>query len=135
MLFTEPTFLFVFLPVLLALYFLPWQAHRNWLLVVASVIFYARGAGSFTTLILTSIIFNYAAALWIDRLRGTPAARAVLALAVTVNLAGLGIFKYAAFLTTNLNGALTAAGFSALPVPEILLPIGISFFTFHAISY
>jgi alginate O-acetyltransferase complex protein AlgI len=86
MLFTEPTFLFVFLPVLLGLYFLPWRAHRNWLLVVASIIFYARGAGSFTTLIVGSIVFNYAAALWIDRLRGTQAARALLWVAVGLNL-------------------------------------------------
>src|SRR5690348_12048522 len=136
MLFTEPTFLFIFLPVLLALYFVPAPGrYRNWLLVVASIIFYARGAGSFTTLIIGSIVFNYVAALWIDRLRDTTGARLVLRLAVTLNLVVLGIFKYAGFLTGNLNALLTTAGMTPLPLPKILLPIGISFFTFHAISY
>jgi alginate O-acetyltransferase complex protein AlgI len=136
MLFTEPTFLFVFLPVLLALYFLPGSLrYRNWLLVIASVVFYARGAGSFTTLILGSIVFNYMAALWIDRLRGTPSARWLLWFAVALNLSVLGVFKYAGFFTVNLNAMRGAAGLSTLPLPAIVLPIGISFFTFHAISY
>src|SRR3954463_3499957 len=111
MLFTEPTFLFVFLPVLLGLYFVPAPGrYRNWLLVLASVIFYARGAGSFTTLILGSIVFNYVAALWIDRLRGSAAARLVLWFAVALNLTVLLVFKYAGFLTANVNAVITAAG-------------------------
>ena len=135
MLFTEPTFLFVFLPVLLGLYFLPAQAHRNWLLLLASVLFYARGAGAFTWLILGLIAFNYYAALWIDRLRDTPAARRLLRATVALDLLVLGIFKYANFLAANVNAALGFAGIAPLPAPDILLPIGISFFTFHAISY
>ena len=63
MLFTEPTFLFVFLPVLLALYFVPWARHRNLLLAVASVVFYASGGGAFTWLMLASIALNYGAAM------------------------------------------------------------------------
>jgi alginate O-acetyltransferase complex protein AlgI len=134
-LFTEPTFLFVFLPVLLALYFLPWARHRNLLLAVASVVFYASGGGAFTWLILASIAVNYVAALAIDRARGTAAARRLLALTVGANLLSLATFKYAGFLTVNLNALLQTAGAAPVPVPAIVLPIGISFFTFHAISY
>jgi alginate O-acetyltransferase complex protein AlgI len=137
-LFTEPTFLFVFLPLLLAMYYVrlkPEATIGNWLLVIASLIFYARGAGSFTTLIMVSIAVNYAAALAIDRLRDTPAARWVLGVTVALNLASLATFKYAGFLVTNVNALLGTTGFGSMPVPNVLLPIGISFFTFHSISY
>ena len=135
MLFTEPTFLFVFLPVLLALYFLLPRRHRNLLLVVASVVFYASGGGAFTSLMLGSIAVNYLAALAIDRARGRPAARRLLALTVGANLLSLAVFKYAGFAAANLNALLPALGAAAVPVPAVVLPIGISFFTFHAISY
>ncbi len=133
MLFTEPTFLFVFLPVLLALYTLPLP--KNALLLVASIAFYATGGGAFTWLMLGSIAVNYLAALRIDRLAGTPAAPRLLALTVAANLFVLGVFKYAGFAVANLNAVLALAGETPLVVPAIALPIGISFFTFHAISY
>jgi alginate O-acetyltransferase complex protein AlgI len=134
-LFTEPTFLFVFLPVLLALYFLPGRRHRNVLLALASIVFYASGGGAFTWLMLGSIAVNYFAALAIVRARGTPAARRLLALTVGANLLSLAVFKYAAFGAANLNAVLSFLGAAPLPAPAIVLPIGISFFTFHAISY
>jgi alginate O-acetyltransferase complex protein AlgI len=135
MLFTDPTFLFLFLPVLLALYFLPFTWHRNGLLLAASVLFYASGGGAFTWLMLASIGFNYAIAIRIGRARGTPRADRLLALAVGVDLVVLGVFKYANFAADNANAALALAGIAPLSVPRVLLPIGISFFTFHAISY
>jgi alginate O-acetyltransferase complex protein AlgI len=138
-LFTEPTFLFVFLPVLLAFYFLPYSSrspkYRNLLLAVASVVFYASGGGAFTWLMLASIAVNYVAALAIDRARGTARARWLLRLTVGANLLSLATFKYAGFLTSNLNALLASLGAMPVPVPAIVLPIGISFFTFHAISY
>lgn len=135
MLFTEPTFLFLFLPLLLLFYFLPWQAHRNWLLLAASLIFYAKGGGAFTWLIVALIAFNYVAALEVDRRRDTPAGRWLLGGAVTVDLLVLIVFKYANFIADNVNVLLSAAGLPAIALPPVLLPIGISFFTFHAISY
>jgi alginate O-acetyltransferase complex protein AlgI len=135
LLFTEPTFLFLFLPVLLALYFLPWQRHRNWLLLVASIVFYAKGGGNFTYLIGASIVFNYLAALRVDRYRGSAAGTWLLRGTVAVNLAVLAIFKYANFIADNLNVVLAQVGGHTLSIPPVLLPIGISFFTFHAISY
>jgi alginate O-acetyltransferase complex protein AlgI len=135
-LFTEPTFLFLFLPVLLALYYAGrGRAWRNWLLLGASVVFYARGAGAFTGLILTSIAFNYVAALVVDRWRGTSAGRWALGGAIAVNLVVLLVFKYADFAIENANAALAVFGTKPFALPHLLLPIGISFFTFHAISY
>jgi len=139
LLFTEPTFLFLFLPVLLGLYFLRGSrehaAYGNWLLLAASIIFYAKGGGAFTWLMLGSIAFNYWMAIAVDRVHGTPAASRRLAFAVTVNLVVLGIFKYANFFADNVNAVLRLAHTQPLAVPRVLLPIGISFFTFHAISY
>ncbi|MDH4066765.1 MAG: MBOAT family protein, partial [Acidobacteriota bacterium] len=74
MLFTEPTFLFGFLPVVLGLYYAAPARARNALLVIASVIFYLRDGGAFTWVILVSILVNGAAAVRLERLRGTPAA-------------------------------------------------------------
>jgi alginate O-acetyltransferase complex protein AlgI len=138
-LFTEPTFLFLFLPILLGLYFIrgsrEHRAYGNWLLLAASVIFYAKGGGAFTWLMLGSIAFNYWMAIAVDTVHGTPAASRRLAVAVTVNLVVLGIFKYANFVADNLNALLQAGGVQPIAMPHVLLPIGISFFTFHAISY
>ena len=139
MLFTEPTFLFLFLPLLLALYFLrrPQASYANWILLIASVIFYAKGGGLFTWLILWSIVFNYWIAILVQRFKATSLrlSKTFLSVAVGVNLLVLGVFKYANFFGDNVNAVL--AGFDKPPIafPVILLPIGISFFTFHAISY
>ncbi len=147
MLFTEPTFLFLFLPVLLGLYFLPVRAHGfqrsvhgafgNWLLLVASVMFYAKGGGAFTWLMLGSIAFNYWMAIAVDRARARADADAKrwVAFAVAVNLVVLGLFKYANFFVENVNALFLALRVQPIVVPRVLLPIGISFFTFHAISY
>ncbi|HEV3141305.1 MAG TPA: MBOAT family O-acyltransferase, partial [Vicinamibacterales bacterium] len=139
MLFTQPSFLFLFLPILLAAYFAqPSRVHAaygNWLLLVASVLFYASGGGNFTWLMLASIAFNYSMAIAVDRARGTPAARVAVGVAVAVNLVVLGILKYANFFADNVNTLFLALGVRPLVVPRVLLPIGISFFTFHAISY
>ena len=135
MLFTEPAFLFLFLPVLLALYFAPASRshgrYGNWLLLVASVIFYAKGGGSFTWLMLASIAFNYFMAILVAARRSQP----WLALAIGANLTVLGVFKYANFFADNINALFLVIGARPLVVPRVLLPIGISFFTFHAISY
>jgi alginate O-acetyltransferase complex protein AlgI len=138
-LFTEPTFLFLFLPLLLALYFLrrPHAAYANWLLLIASVIFYAKGGGAFTWLIFASIIFNYWIAIQVDRAhaRSEQAARRLVGVAVTVNLLVLVYYKYANFVVDNVNGLLAFGHIEPFAMSPVLLPIGISFFTFHAISY
>ncbi len=135
MLFTEPVFLFIFLPVLLALHVVPWPRYRNGLLLAASVVFYARGGGAFTWFLAVSILLNYGAAIAIDRHRDRPAGRRLLTLTVAANVVALGVFKYADFVVGNLNASLRWLGVAPMALPGLALPIGISFFTFHAVSY
>jgi len=134
MVFSSVTFLFYFLPAFLICYFaMPGVRAKNLVLLVFSLVFYAWGGLANVGVLAVSILANYGFALLIDR-RAEPARLRVLGLAVAVNLMGLIAFKYAGFLAENLNLVLAPAGL-ALPVVHPALPLGISFFTFHAISY
>jgi alginate O-acetyltransferase complex protein AlgI len=135
MVFSSPLFLFLFLPATLAAYFLAPRALRNAVLLAASLLFYAWGEPVLVLVMLASIGVNYVLALAVERAAGRAAQRPLLALAVAANLAVLGHFKYAGFLTEQLNGLLSLAQLPALPVPDVRMPIGISFFTFQALSY
>jgi alginate O-acetyltransferase complex protein AlgI len=129
MVFSSAVFLFYFLPLFLICYFaLPF---KNLVLLVFSLFFYAWGEGLYVLLMIASGIGNWAAARWIAARSGSRA-RAILAFGVALNLAGLIVFKYLGFAVESWNGIVPVA---SLPVPHIHLPIGISFFTFHAISY
>jgi alginate O-acetyltransferase complex protein AlgI len=136
-LFTEPLFLFLFLPALLLLTFIkrPQGGYANWVLAAGSIVFYAVGGGWFTLLMLASIAFNFWMAILVDRARHTDARRGALMAAVGVNVAVLALFKYSDFAVANANAVLGAFGGQAMGLPQVLLPIGISFYTFHAISY
>lgn len=131
MVFSSISFLFVFLPLLLAVYFLlpaRLREGRNLVLLLFSLFFYGYGGPRFLLLMLLSIAVNYAGGLLAapDRRRR----RLWTGLVTAVNLGLLGWFKYAGFLGANLNRIWTG-----LPVPEVALPIGISFFTFQGLSY
>jgi alginate O-acetyltransferase complex protein AlgI len=137
MAFTSLTFLLVFLPILLVLYWLVRRtAFRNALLFAASLVFYTwGGSGRYVPLVLLSIAANYVFGLWLEPIQDGRRRRLVLALAVAVNLAPLIVLKYGAFLVGNANGVLRRIGIGALPLPGWSLPVGISFFTFMALSY
>jgi alginate O-acetyltransferase complex protein AlgI len=131
MLFSSSVFLFIFLPaVLLGYYLLPGQRARNLLLLGASLLFYAWGEPVYVFLMLFSICANYLLGRGIDARRGG-GRKALLILAVVLNLGLLFVFKYLNFTIENLNALL---GLHIPPV-ELSLPIGISFFTFQALSY
>ena len=100
---------------------------KNGLLLVASLLFYAYGEPVYVFLMLLSALYNYVFALVIEKNHN----KLVLAAAVAVNLGMLAVFKYTGFILTNINTLLGVA----IPVPAITLPIGISFFTFQAMSY
>jgi alginate O-acetyltransferase complex protein AlgI len=134
MLFTDPFFLFFFLPIVLALYYIAPRGAKNLVLVAASILFYSLGEGYYTLLVLFSIVFNYLVGLWIDATTRR-AARMALTVGVAINLGVLIAFKYAEFGVLNLNVLLAAVGAGLLHVPHWRLPLGISFFTFHALSY
>ena len=136
MAFSSPAFLFVFLPVVLAVYFsLPGLRLRNAFLLLASLSFYSWGEGVYALLLLFSIAANHMLALLVARHRGERAGKPIIGLAVAVNLGLLGVFKYTGFFTENLYYLLGLVGGAALPVPSLHLPIGLSFFTFQAMSY
>ncbi|HEY5036740.1 MAG TPA: MBOAT family O-acyltransferase, partial [Chthoniobacterales bacterium] len=134
MVFSSITFLFYFLPIFLACYFLtPTVGARNVVTLLFSLVFYAWGEPRFLLILLFAIVFNYGAAVMIDG-REAAARKSALALAVIVNLMVLGVFKYANFVTGNLDALLRPAGFG-IGATQIELPLGISFFTFHCLSY
>jgi alginate O-acetyltransferase complex protein AlgI len=136
MIFNSPVFVFLFLPVLLSLYFLLRKELRNPLLLLASLFFYLWGEKTYIFVLFASIAGNYGLGICLERMRGRPAAaRLVMAAAVALNLGLLGAFKYANFLVGNLNPLLVAVGLKPLILAPVHLPLGISFFTFHALSY
>jgi alginate O-acetyltransferase complex protein AlgI len=130
MLFSSVTFLFYFLPCFLALYYiLPW---KNATLLVGSLIFYAWGEPRFVPLLMLSALLNYGFGYAIARAHS--ARRTLLSLGIGTNLAALAYYKYAGFFVGIWN-TLAAPREGAIAVPEIVLPLGISFFTFQGISY
>lgn len=139
MVFSSIEFLWFFMPVVLGLYVLVPPRWRNLLLASVSVIFYAWGAHAIVLVFLASIGLNYLAGRSIGRYkeRGREdLARRAMWVAVVVNLLVLFTWKYTVFAIEQINGAIGIFGSgTAIPEPSILLPIGISFFTFHGISY
>ena len=136
MVFSSPLFLFLFLPVVLAVYFLlPGLRARNGWLLLVSLFFYAWGEPAFIFLLLVSTLLNFWFGQWVERSEVISERKRAVAVAVMVNVGFLALFKYAGLVVASLNAPLKFAGLGSLPVPHIALPIGISFFTFHALSY
>jgi alginate O-acetyltransferase complex protein AlgI len=136
MVFSSVLFLFLFFPIALAGYYLvPTIRLKNLWLLFTSLWFYAWGEFRYLPLLASSIVLNFAFGLLVARFpkRSRPRFLA-LALAVAVNLGLLVYFKYWVFLLTNLNPLWRGLG-HPLTIPSIPLPLGISFFTFHALSY
>lgn len=133
MLFSSLTFLFAFLPLTIGLYFLAKDKFKNYILLMASLIFYAWGEPKYIFLMIASIVFNYVAARLIGRCKKKQSRKKKLYLILTiiVNIGVLFIFKYLNFAVDNIN---TAFGFN-LNSPDLVLPIGISFYTFQILSY
>jgi len=136
MVFSSPLFLFLFLPIVLAVYFLlPGLRARNGWLLAVSLLFYAWGEVGFILLLLISTLINFELGKWVERTEDVVRRKQAVAVAVIVNVGFLAFFKYAGLVVASLNGPLKLLGLTTLPVPHIALPIGISFFTFHALSY
>ena len=133
MVFSSLSFLFVFLPLLLLVYFCPLCAGRgakNGVLLIFSLAFYSCGGWRLMPIILISILLNYTLGRRVAPGRGERGRKQALILAVAGNLGILLLFKYMNFLTYNLQLLVPA-----LPVTDIVLPIGISFYTFQSLSY
>ena len=134
MVFSSTTFLLAFLPLVAILYYICPRRLRNALLLVFSLLFYGWGEPKYILIMLFSTVFDYCNGLGIGRCRAKgneKGAKAVLVLSVVGNLAILGFFKYTDFAIVNVNGLLG----TAIPTLGLLLPIGISFYTFQTMSY
>jgi len=140
MVFSSITFLFMFLPSVLMVYVLIPERFKNIFLMAVSLIFYFWGETYRIWIIVTTVFINYIAALYIEKYlnKGDNRALIALVLSVAANLLLLGYFKYAGFFMDNFNlliHALNLNSDSAIQFEEISLPIGISFYTFGAMSY
>ena len=133
MLFNSPVFLFLFLPLCIGIYFALPKAFRNIHLTISSLVFFAWGSIPYTLLLLVSTLINYAFGL----LAATVQTRKKLwlVLGVLVNLGILIYYKYAGFFVENYNVLASFFGGTSQAIPDIILPIGISFYTFHGMSY
>ncbi len=135
MLFSSPIFLFLFLPIVLAVCSLPGLKLRNRLLLFFSVIFYAWGEVLFVFLMLGSALANFYLGRWVDRETEPRRRKWAVGVAVALNIGTLAFFKYSNFVVANLNAVLGDFHLGLIHLDRVRLPIGISFFTFHALSY
>ena len=129
MLFSSMTFIYVFLPIVLLLYLITKKELHNPILLIASIIFYAWGEPKYLAIMLLTIIINYFGAIGVDKFKNHK--KLVLILTIIGNLGFLIYFKYFNFIMENING-LFHTHISAL---DVIMPIGISFYTFQAMSY
>jgi alginate O-acetyltransferase complex protein AlgI len=129
--FSNLVFLFAFLPIVLFFYYIIKPELKNIFLLLASLIFYAWGEPQYVFLMLFSILINYLFGFGIDKFKSTLQKNIVLSISIIINIGILGYFKYSGFLIENINSLLN----TNIEIKELPLPIGISFFTFQAMSY
>lgn len=133
MIFSSFIFLFFFLPITLLLYYITPRRFRNLTLFIVDLVFYSWGEPMLVLLMMISVTINYMAGILLGARRQKKAvSRAVFVTAIVLNIGLLGFFKYAGFLGNTLNFVLP---FLNIPVLEIPLPVGISFYTFQTMSY
>ncbi len=131
MIFSSIPFLYYFLPMVLILYFAVPKVLKNPVLLVASLIFYGWGEPKYVFLMLATILLGYVFGLLIERFSGRWPSKLFLVLSISSSLLALGYFKYADFFIGNFN---QVTGLS-IPMLSVVLPIGISFYTFQILSY
>ncbi|MCL2054604.1 MAG: MBOAT family protein [Oscillospiraceae bacterium] len=132
MVFSELTFLYGFLPIVMLMYFMMPSKGKNILLLFSSLFFYAWGEPLFVMLMLLSAAIDFTAGRLMARFEGDDKKRKLLLLvSIAINLSLLGVFKYGSFIITNVNALFGLQ----IPDPKLPLPIGISFYTFQSMSY
>ena len=131
MLFSSISFLYLFLPVVLFIYFALPKKLKNFVLLISSLLFYFFGEPVYTVLLIASSLIDYICSNLIEKFRGRKKAKVFLITSIVLNLLMLGFFKYADFLIESINFVFK----TSIPLLNIPLPIGISFFTFQTMSY
>lgn len=128
MVFSSTIFVFFFLPLVLLFYFLAPKKIKNYVLLLFSIIFYLFGGPKFLLVLISVVLIDYIGAILIDK---TKKKKQFLALTIFLNIAVLFYFKYTGFFLENVNSLFNIK----IDIPDIILPIGISFYTFQAMSY
>jgi len=131
MVFSSLNFMFVFLPIVFGIYFISPRKIRNFILFIASLVFYAWGEPFYVVLMLFSTILNFVYGALVQKYKGKTSAKWILASSVVLNLGILGFFKYTDFFIGNINAWFG----TSIPLLNLTLPIGISFYTFQMMSY
>lgn len=131
MVFSSSIFLFIFMPLLLLIYFVARGNAKNYVLLIFSLIFYAWGGPNLLLLMIAVVGIDYITALLIEKSMDKKVRRIFLITTIVTNVGILCYYKYTMFLISNLNRFIH----TEFTVPNIILPIGISFFTFQAMSY
>ncbi len=135
MVFSSTLFLLYFLPIFLLVYHLVPKKLKNYVILVASLFFYAWGAPKFIFVVILSIITTFYLVRTINNSSDQKKRKILLFVGVFLNLGLLAYFKYANFFVENVNFLVTKMGYEPVKWLEVALPIGISFFTFQTITY
>lgn len=136
MVFSSSLFLLYFLPVFLLLYHLfKNNTYKNWVILAASIFFYAWGAPIFVFVVIGSVILDYYIINTMYHSSNPLHRKYLLALSISINIGLLLYFKYANFFVENLDFVLHSMGFENLQWTQVALPIGISFYTFQTLTY
>ena len=131
MLFSSIPFLYYFLPVVLIAYYLVPKSIKNMVLLLASLVFYGWGEPAYVFLMMASIGLGYVFGILIEKYKGTPWSKVCMIVSIVISLGFLGYFKYTNFFVSNFSAV---TGIS-VPLLKVVLPIGISFYTFQLVSY
>ncbi len=135
MVFSSALFLVYFLPILLVIYYLTPIKYKNIVLLVFSIFFYAWGAPKFIFVLLGTTFIDYHVVKYMDAIEDTKRRRLFLLIPLIINVGLLFYFKYANFFIDNVNSFIESMGGSSIPLLNVIMPIGISFYTFETLTY
>ena len=135
MVFSSIVFLLYFLPIFMLIYFFIDKKYKNGVILLGSILFYAWGAPKFIFVILFTTFLDFHLVTWMDRTTNETKRKGMLILSVSVNLGLLFYFKYSNFFIENVNAVLSIFGDKQIHWTKLILPIGISFYTFETITY
>lgn len=135
MVFSSITFLLFFLPLFIVTYIITPVRFKNWIILLFSLFFYAWGAPKFIFILLGSTIIGFYLVRYMHLSQKNAQKKLLLTLSITLNIGLLAYFKYANFFVDNVNNLLGALGYNTISWTNVLLPIGISFYTFQTLTY
>ena len=135
MVFSSNIFLLYFLPIFLLVYFICPKKIRNYILLLASLVFYAWGAPEFIIQLVLSVIANFFLVRWMCQAKNNKTKKLLCAISIIIPIGLLVFYKYGNFTMENLNAILGLTGHAPMSWKRIMLPIGISFFSFQSVTY